>query len=327
MSKILVSGGAGYIGSHTVLHLIESGYEVTVYDNLSTGFAEAIQDTARLIQADLADAPRLSRIMQEENFSSVIHFAASIVVPESVSNPIAYYKNNTANTLNLIENSLARGVKHFIFSSTAAVYGIPDTIPVQESAPLRPINPYGRSKLMDEWILQDACIAHPQLSSVILRYFNVAGADPWGRVGQSTPQATHLIKVACRTALGLQDSIPLFGTDYPTPDGTGVRDYIHVTDLAQAHVRALNYLETGNSSDVFNCGYGHGYSVREIIEAVERVAGVRLSVRPQSRRAGDPAHLVADPAKILRTFDWKPQFDDIETIVSSALEWERKRAY
>jgi UDP-glucose 4-epimerase len=327
MSKVLVTGGAGYIGSHTVLSLHEAGYEVTVYDNLSTGFAEAVTGSAELVQADLSETRQLDRLMREKQFSSIIHFAASIVVPESVSHPLGYYRNNTLNTLSLIELAVHHGLGQFIFSSTAAVYGIPETIPVTESSPLEPINPYGRSKLMDEWILQDACAAHPSLNSVILRYFNVAGADPRGRVGQSTPQATHLIKVACRTALGLNDSLPIFGTDYPTPDGTGIRDYIHVTDLAEAHVQALKHLEAGKSSDVFNCGYGHGYSVRQIVDAVQRVAGVELPVTIESRRPGDPAHLVADPSKILDTFDWRPQFDDIDTIVSSALDWEKNRTY
>jgi len=327
MSEILVTGGAGYIGSHTVLSLSEAGYDVTVYDNLSSGFAEAVADSARLVEADLSDRQRLDRLLRERPFSAIIHFAASIVVPESVSNPIAYYRNNTANTLSLVDLALIHGVEHFIFSSTAAVYGIPETVPVKESAPLQPINPYGRSKLVDEWILQDACQAHPEMSTIILRYFNVAGADPQGRIGQSTPQATHLIKVACQTALGLRDSLPIYGTDYPTPDGTGIRDYIHVSDLAEAHIQALHALEDGRESEVYNCGYGHGYSVREIIEAVERVSGKQLPVRMEPRRAGDPAHLVSDPDKILQTLDWRPQHDDIDTIVSSALGWEANRRY
>ena len=327
MGTILVTGGAGYIGSHTVLALLEAGYEVLVLDNLSTGHREAVLPPARLVVGDLADTTRLEELFQTKDITSIIHFAASIVVPESVADPLKYYTNNTAKTTGLIARALEAGVEHFIFSSTAAVYGIPDSVPVSEEAPLRPINPYGRSKLMSEWVLRDTTSAQPSFKHVILRYFNVAGADPKGRIGQSTPEATHLIKVACKTCLGQRESLSIFGTDYPTLDGTGIRDYIHVTDLARAHVQALEYLEQGGRSDVFNCGYGRGYSVQEIVQAVEQVSGSSLPTNRDERRAGDPAELVADPAKIKRVFGWQPKLDAIETIVSSALQWERQRQY
>lgn len=324
---ILVTGGAGYIGSHTVLALNEAGYRVVVYDNLSTGHAEAVLPPATLVVGDLEDREKLDRLLAQERFSDIIHFAASIVVPDSVSRPLQYYHNNTVKTAGLIQAALKHQVPRFIFSSTAAVYGMPEHLPVPESAPLKPINPYGRSKLMSEWILQDVSLAHPGFRQVILRYFNVAGADPQGRIGQSTPRATHLIKAACRTALGQQETLEIFGTDYPTPDGTGIRDYIHVTDLARAHVLALEYLRAGADPDIFNCGYGHGYSVQEIIAAVQNVSGRPLPTRKSPRRAGDPAQLVADPGKLIRTVRWQPQFDDIEKIVESAYQWERRRPY
>ncbi|MCF8107956.1 MAG: UDP-glucose 4-epimerase GalE [Desulfohalobiaceae bacterium] len=324
---ILVTGGAGYIGSHTVLALNEAGYRVVVYDNLSTGHAEAVLPPATLVVGDLDDREKLDRLFAEGRFSDIIHFAASIVVPESVSRPLQYYHNNTVKTAGLIQTALKHQVPRFIFSSTAAVYGMPEHLPVPESAPLKPINPYGRSKLMSEWILQDVSLAHPGFRQIILRYFNVAGADPQGRIGQSTPRATHLIKAACRTVLGQQDTLEIFGTDYPTPDGTGIRDYIHVTDLARAHVLALEYLRAGADPDIFNCGYGHGYSVQEIIAAVQNVSGRPLPTRKSPRRAGDPAQLVADPGKLRRTVHWQPQFDDIEKIVESAYQWERRRPY
>ena len=324
---ILVTGGAGYIGSHTVLALNAAGYRVVAYDNLSTGHPEAVPPPAKLIVGDLGDQEKLESLLAEEQFSAIIHFAASIVVPESVSRPLLYYHNNTIKTTGLIQAALKHAVPHFIFSSTAAVYGIPEHLPVSESAPLKPINPYGRSKLMSEWVLQDVSLAHPGFRQVILRYFNVAGADPLGRIGQSTPRATHLIKAACRTVLGQQENLEIFGTDYPTPDGTGIRDYIHVSDLAAAHVLALESLRAGADSDIFNCGYGHGYSVQEIIAAIRKVSGRQLPTRNSPRRAGDPAQLVADPEKLRRTFHWQPQFDDIEKIVESAYQWERRRPY
>lgn len=324
MNKILVTGGAGYIGSHTTLALLHAGYDVVVVDNLSTGRAEAVLPPARLVRADLADQIAINKLLSEGNFSAIIHFAASIVVPESVENPLLYYKNNTVNTTLLVDQAIAHGISRFIFSSTAAVYGIPEQSFVREDDPVDPINPYGRSKLMDEWIIEDAARAHPNFSHVSLRYFNVAGADPQGRLGQSFPNATHLIKVACQTALGVRESLHIYGTDYPTPDGTGVRDYIHVSDLADVHVQALKFLEAGNRSATLNCGYGHGYSVREIIDTVRKVSQVNFPVVESPRRAGDPAALVADSSRLSQEFHWKPRFDNIETIVSTALSWEQK---
>jgi UDP-glucose 4-epimerase len=325
MSKtILVTGGAGYIGSHTVPALTEAGYEVVVYDNLSTGRAEAVLPPANLVVGDLAETARLDALMQREDFSAVLHFAGSIVVPESVENPLKYYANNTSNTTELIQLAVKNRIPRFIFSSTAAVYGMPDTPTVTEDSPLNPINPYGRSKLMSEWVLQDTVAAHPQFSYIALRYFNVAGADPKGRVGQSTPNATHLFKVASQVALERRPVLHVFGTDYPTPDGTCIRDYIHVTDLAQAHVLALNYLENGNPSGVFNCGYGRGYSVREIIAAVQKACGRKFPVIDSPRRAGDPTVLVADASRIREVMAWTPQHDDIHGIALSAYKWEQR---
>jgi len=306
MAKVLVTGGAGYIGSHTVLCLLEAGYEVVVYDNLSTGFAQAVLPPAKLIKGDLADVEHLRQVLQEDKFSAIIHFAASIVVPESVSDPLKYYQNNTANTTWLVRLGLEQNVPHFIFSSTAAVYGHPLKLPVSEDASLAPINPYGRSKLMSEWVLQDVSKANPDFNHVILRYFNVAGADPWGRLGQ-------------------RDVLSIFGTDYPTPDGTGVRDYIHVSDLAAAHVQALQWLEQGHPSEIFNCGYGHGFSVRDIISAVQEVSQIELPVTTAERRAGDPAELVADPSKLKAAMHWSPQFDSLQLIVRTAFAWEQQQ--
>ena len=325
--KILVTGGAGYIGSHTVLALNEAGYDVVVYDNLSTGHARAVLPPARLIPGDVGEADKLDDLLARERFDAIIHFAASIVVPESVSRPLHYYHNNTSKTAGLIQTALQHQVRQFIFSSTAAVYGIPRHLPVAETAPVQPINPYGRSKLMSEWVLQDVSRAFPDFRHVILRYFNVAGADPLGRIGQSTPEATHLIKVACQTALGHRDQLKIFGTDYPTPDGTGIRDYIHVTDLARAHVLALEYLSEGADSDIFNCGYGHGYSVQEIVAAVQNISGRPLPRLTVPRRPGDPAELVAAPDKLRGSLNWHPQYDDIEKIVESAYRWEQNRSY
>jgi len=324
MSKILVTGGAGYIGSHTTLALNKTGYEVVVYDNLSTGKAEAVLPPARLVVGDLAQTEALDRLMAKEKFSAVLHFAGSIVVPESVENPLKYYMNNTGNTTELIRLAVKNAIPRFIFSSTAAVYGMPDTAAVTEDSPTKPINPYGRSKLMSEWVIEDTAAAHPDFSFVILRYFNVAGADPKGRIGQSTPDATHLIKVASQAALGRRDALHIFGTDYDTPDGTCIRDYIHVSDLAAAHVLALGHLEAGNPAGIFNCGYGHGYSVRDIVSAVKKASKVDFPVIESPRRAGDPPALISDPTRIRATMNWKPAYDDIQAIALSAYRWEMK---
>lgn len=324
MSKVLVTGGAGYIGSHTALALMETGYEVVVYDNLSTGRAEAVLPPARLVVGDLADTEQLDRLLAQEKFQAIFHFAGSIVVPESVENPLLYYQNNTNNTTELIRLAVHHAIPHFIFSSTAAVYGMPDTPCVTEKSPTNPINPYGRTKLISEWVLQDTAAAHNNFSFVILRYFNVAGADPLGRIGQSTPNATHLIKVASQAALQRRPALHIFGTDYDTPDGTCIRDYIHVTDLAKAHVLSLQYLEQGHASNIFNCGYGHGYSVREIIRAVQKVSQVDFPVIESPRRAGDPPVLVSDPTLIGQTMHWQGEHDDIHEIALSAYKWEMR---
>ena len=320
---ILVTGGAGYIGSHMVHELADAGERVIVLDNLSTGFAWALPKNAPLIIGDTGDQPRVTQILREYGVKAVIHFAASIVVPDSMRDPLAYYRNNTVNSRALIECAVNCGVREFIFSSTAAVYGNPAEIPVKENAPTLPISPYGSSKLMTETMLRDAGHAH-ELRYAILRYFNVAGADPRCRTGQSTKGATHLIKVATETALGLRPKLDVFGTDYPTPDGTCVRDYIHVCDLTQAHSDALRYLRAGAPSVTLNCGYGHGFSVLEVIEAVKRVAGVDFKVEIAPRRPGDPAQIVADSSAIRRTIGWRPRYDDLATIVDHALAWERK---
>lgn len=322
MSKVLVTGGAGYIGSHTTLALLESGYEVVVYDNLSTGRADAVLPPARLVVGDLADTERLGSLMETEKFTAVLHFAGSIVVPESVENPLKYYLNNTNNTTELIRLAVENKIPRFIFSSTAAVYGMPETRAVTEDSPVKPINPYGRTKLMSEWVIQDTAAAHQDFSFVILRYFNVAGADPKGRIGQCTPDATHLIKVASQAALGRRPALHIFGTDYDTPDGTCIRDYIHVTDLAKAHVLSLRHLEGGNPSGVFNCGYGRGFSVREIARAVKAASGVDFPVVESPRRAGDPPALISDPSRIRQAMQWRPELDDIHEIALSAYRWE-----
>ena len=319
---ILVTGGAGYIGSHMTHALAERDEEVIVLDNLSTGFDWAVAPAATLLIGDVGDAELLRMIFATHDIEAVVHFAGSIVVPESVENPLKYYANNTVNSRTLIEEAVRAGVPHFIFSSTAAVYGIPERSPADEQTPTNPINPYGRSKLMTEWMLQDVAAAHP-LTYVALRYFNVAGADPKGRTGQSTPQATHLIKVACQTVLGQREKMFIFGDDYDTPDGTCIRDYIHVSDLIAAHLDALAYLRKGGESAVFNCGYGHGHSVREVIDMVKKVSGVDFPVEVAPRRAGDPPELVAAADKIRATLGWQPQYDDLEEIVASALAWER----
>ena len=320
---VLVTGGAGYIGSHMVHALIDAGERVVVLDNLSTGFAWAVAHGATLVVAESGDQPRLAALIAEHAVDAVIHFAASIVVPDSVRHPLAYYRNNTINSRALIETAVESGVRHFIFSSTAAVYGNPERVPVREEDPTVPLSPYGRSKLMTELMLQDAGSAHG-LRYAILRYFNVAGADPRGRAGQSTAGATHLIKVAVETALGLRPKISVFGTDYPTPDGTCIRDYIHVWDLVRAHADALAYLRAGGASVTLNCGYGRGFSVLEVIETVKRVCGVDFAVELADRRPGDPAQIVAAADRARAMLKWHPQFDDLATIVGHALAWERK---
>jgi UDP-glucose 4-epimerase len=320
--KVLVTGGAGYIGSHVVRQLGEAGYEIVIYDNCSTGVASAIL-YGDLVTGDLADLDRLYKLFARNRFDAVLHFAASLIAPESVANPLDYYANNTRNTLNLLRCCDAFDVDKIIFSSTAAVYGEPGQHPVTEVMPTMPINPYGRSKLMSEWLIQDHGHAS-NLRSVILRYFNVAGADPQKRIGQMTP-ATHLIRAACDAALGRKRGVKIFGTDFATPDGTGIRDYIHVEDLASAHLAALRYLEAGNPSEVLNCGYGRGYSVRQVIDCIKQVSGVSFPVIEADRRPGDPACVTACVDKIHQVLDWQPQFDDLETIVRTALHWEIRR--
>jgi UDP-glucose 4-epimerase len=321
-STVLVTGGAGYIGSHTVLQLLARGERVVVLDDLSTGFRQALRDVP-LVVGNVGDRKITDALLAEHKVDTIIHFAAHTIVPESVSNPLKYYGNNTCSTRSLLEAASSAGVKHFVFSSTAAVYGIPSVGLASEDTPTAPINAYGTSKLMSEWMLRDLSAA-TALRHVALRYFNVAGSDPQGRIGQSTRAATLLVKVACEAAIGKRPHISVFGTDYPTPDGTGVRDYIHVEDLARAHLSALDYLRAGGKSLTANCGYGHGYSVREILSSVERIAGVKLNVREEPRRAGDPPSLVAKTDKVRSVLGWQPKLDDIDTIVRTSLEWERR---
>ncbi|WP_422004343.1 UDP-glucose 4-epimerase GalE [Pyruvatibacter mobilis] len=320
---VLVTGGAGYIGSHTVLALSDRGEDVVVLDNLSTGFRSVIPEGVELVVGDIGDRALLDSVMDRYEVDAVIHFAGSIVVPDSVTDPLGYYLNNTVKTRELLAAAVVHAVPHFIFSSTAAVYGTPEIVPVTEDTVLAPISPYGSSKLMTEWMLRDTAAAHP-LNYVALRYFNVAGADPQGRAGQSTARATHLIKVAVEAATGARDQVSIFGTDYDTPDGTGVRDYIHVSDLAAAHLAALDHLRAGEPGGVFNCGYGHGASVRQVLDTVQRVSGQRIDVREEERRAGDPASLVSDPSLLRQTLDWTPQLDDLAVIVEHALRWEQR---
>jgi UDP-glucose 4-epimerase len=319
--SVLVTGGAGYIGSHMVLKLLDAGEKVVILDNLSTGLAFAVPKGVALAVGDVGDADLLRRLLDGQEVDAIIHFAGSIVVPESVVDPLGYYLNNTVKSRTLMAMAVKCGIRHFIFSSTAAVYGLTGDQPVAEEGPLAPISPYGSSKRMTEIMLADAGRAH-DLRYVALRYFNVAGADPEGRSGQSTPRATHLIKVACETALGKRGHLEVFGTDYPTPDGTCVRDYIHVSDLARAHMAALHHLRVGGASDVLNCGYGRGFSVLEVIEAVKRAAGRDFEVRRGPRRAGDPARVIAATERIRATLGWTPEHDDLDTIVRHALAWE-----
>ncbi len=321
-SSILVTGGAGYIGSHVVKQLGQRGERLLVLDNLSTGFADSVL-FGKLVRGDTSDMDLVSRLLSEHQVDTVMHFAAHTIVPESVSDPLKYYGNNTSATRNLLSCCQQAGVSNFIFSSTAAVYGELEGGIATEDTEKAPINPYGRSKLMSEWMLQDLCAA-TDMNSVILRYFNVAGSDPDGEIGQSTEQATLLIKVACEVAVGVREKLYVFGTDYPTADGTGVRDYIHVSDLASAHLSALDYLRKGGSSTILNCGYGHGYSVREIIDSVERVSGVKLNTVDVARREGDSPMLISRTDAIHRTLDWTPRHDDLDFIVSTSLAWERK---
>lgn len=320
---VLVTGGAGYIGSHTVFALADRGENVAVLDNLSTGFASAIPEGVTLVEGDVGDRALLDRLMGETAFDAVIHFAGSIVVPESVTDPLGYYLNNTVKSRELIAACVANGIGRFIFSSTAAVYGVPVQVPVREDALLAPVSPYGTSKLMTEWMLRDTAAAH-DLDYVALRYFNVAGADPGGRTGQSTARATHLIKVAVEAVSGARDHVDVFGTDYDTPDGTGIRDYIHVSDLASAHLAALDHLSRGGPGGVFNCGYGRGASVLEVLDTVEAVSGRKIERRIAPRRAGDPPALVADAMRLREILDWTPALDDLSVIIEHALLWETR---
>jgi UDP-glucose 4-epimerase len=320
---VLVTGGAGYIGSHMVHELADAGERVVVLDNLSTGFDWAVAKGVPLIVGETGDQVLVARLIREHGVDAVIHFAASIVVPDSVRDPLGYYRNNTMNSRALIESAVKGGVRHFIFSSTAAVYGNPTEIPVKEDSATLPISPYGWSKLMTEIMLRDAGSAYG-LHHVILRYFNVAGADPQRRTGQSTKAATHLIKVAVETVLGLRPKLDVFGDDYPTPDGTCIRDYIHVSDLVRAHADALRYLRSGAPSLTLNCGYGHGFSVLDVIDAVKRVSGVDFKVDIAPRRPGDPAQIVAQSERVRDKLGWEPRYDDLSTIVRDALGWERE---
>jgi UDP-glucose 4-epimerase len=321
-APILITGGAGYIGSHVARQLVEAGERVVVLDNLSTGFRQAVLD-AELVVGDTGNRELVTRLLQERRIDTVMHFAANTVVPESVARPLKYYGNNTCSSRVLLEACVQAGVQQFVFSSTAAVYGIPISGIASEETTPAPINPYGTSKLMTEWMLRDVGDTGALRYSV-LRYFNVAGSDPGGRIGQATPSATLLVKVACEAAIGRRPSVSIFGTDYPTPDGTGVRDYIHVEDLADAHLKALAYLRRGGDSTVLNCGYGRGYSVREVLGMVEKVSGTALKIKEEQRRPGDPPSLVARADLIRRMLGWTPRYDDLEMIVKTSLAWEQR---
>ncbi len=331
-NTVLVTGGAGYIGSHTVRQLVDAGYPVVVLDNFYSGHRWAVPDAATLVEGDVSDRALVEQVLREHDVQSVVHFAAHIVVPESVADPLKYYRNNTVASCQLLSACASVGVQQFIFSSTAAVYGTPEQIPVDESAPTLPMSPYGSSKLATEWMLRDLLSSQQAVDAptgsgfryVALRYFNVAGASLDGRLGQATPEATHLIKVSCEAACGKRDRVMVFGTDYPTPDGTGIRDYIHVEDLASAHVAALRHLEQGRPSQILNCGYGRGFSVREVIAMVKKVSGIDFAVADAPRRAGDVSALVADVTRIGQVLDWAPQYDDLELICRTAYEWEKK---
>jgi UDP-glucose 4-epimerase len=321
--SILVTGGAGFIGGHMVLELVERGERVVVLDDLSTGFDWAVAREAELVIGDVGDRVLLDRVMKSRKIDTIMHFAGSIVVPDSVADPLGYYLNNTVKSRELIAAAVSNGVEKFVFSSTSAVYGVPEKVPVGEDTPLNPMSPYGASKAMTERMLTDSSVAYG-LRSVALRYFNVAGADPMGRAGQSTRGATHILKVALEAATGQRDHVAVFGTDYDTPDGTGVRDYIHVNDLVRAHSAALDYLNGGGEARILNCGYGHGYSVLELLDAVQKVSGRTLDIRPRARRAGDVPVMIAQADRIHQTLDWQPRYDDIETIVTHALAWEEQ---
>ncbi len=320
---VLVTGGAGYIGSHTVYALLDRGEAVVVLDDLSTGVRAQVGEQAVFVRGDIADTALVKDIVSTHGVDAVIHFAGSIVVPDSVADPLGYYKNNVVKSHALISALVETGVRQFIFSSTATVYAEDAPQPLSETAARMPISPYARSKLIAEWILEDVARAH-DFRPIILRYFNVAGADPQGRTGQSTPKATHLIKRAARVALGREPHLNIFGTDYPTPDGTGVRDYIHVSDLAAAHVLALDALRAGSPAAVYNCGYGRGLSVRQVVAGMEKVLGKALPVKEAPRRAGDPPILISDPSRIKKALGWNPVHDDLEDIIRSALDWERR---
>ena len=322
---MLITGGAGYIGSHTVLACLAAARPVVVLDNLSTGRRSLIPGDVPFYEGDVGDPKMLAQIFSEHDITAVIHFAGDIVVPESVAAPLTYYQNNTCKTRLLLQSCVDHGISRFVFSSTAAVYGEPRETPVNEEAPTRPASPYGTSKLMVEWMLRDVAAAH-DLRYVALRYFNVAGSDPQGRTGQATPNATHLIKVACEVAVGKRAEAQIFGDDYETPDGTCIRDFIHVSDLARAHVNALDYLKSHSESQTLNCGYGRGYSVREVFEAVKRISGATLPLRVAPRRDGDVAVIVADSTRLRSLFDWQPEYDDLDFIVRTALDWERDLA-
>lgn len=323
--QILITGGAGYIGSHVLKALSNSGHQITILDNLSTGNRKAITH-GELIEGDLRDEALLDKLFADKKFGAVLHFAGSIVVPDSVADPLSYYANNTLNTHRLLSACIKHGCHQFIFSSTAAVYGMLTGDAATEETPTKPINPYGHSKLMTEQMLSDLSKAS-SLRYVALRYFNVSGADPEGKIGQSFPGATHLIKVACETACGKRDSIKIFGTDYPTPDGTCIRDFIHVSDLADAHVKALDFLIQGGDSQILNCGYGHGFSVKEVLNKVKEVTGVNIKIEETPKRAGDPAMVISKAEKIRKVLGWKPQYDDLGLIIKSAYEWEKKGLY